>query len=34
MGNRLYDALEEQYNIYTIDPNWKLKHDAAPPKMI
>lgn len=29
MGTGLCDALEEQYNIYTIDPNWAIKHDAS-----
>ena len=30
MGNGLYDALEEQYNAYTVDDHWKRSHDASP----
>lgn len=30
MGNDVYDALEEQYNVYTIDDDWAKSHDASP----
>lgn len=30
MGNDVYDTLEEQYNVYTIDDIWARSHDASP----
>ena len=29
MGSDMYDALEEQYNVYTIDDSWARSHDAS-----
>lgn len=30
MGSDMYDALEEQYNVYEVDTDWGRSHDASP----
>lgn len=30
IGEELYESLEEQYNVYTVDDDWARKHDASP----
>lgn len=30
IGQGIYEALEERYDVYTVDDTWGRKHDASP----
>lgn len=30
IGQGIYESLEEQYDVYTIDDGWARSHDASP----
>ncbi|MCU6768539.1 hypothetical protein OCV73_06200 [Barnesiella propionica] len=30
VGKGIYETLEEQYDVYTVDDDWSRKHDASP----
>ena len=34
IGDDMYDTLEEEYNVYTVDDDYIRTHDATPSKIV